>query len=102
MKAKYTALPEQTIFDVALQKYGSADAVVWIIEDNPGIIDANGNFDLSNPIDIRDSVMNKNTVTQYGDYIPATGRESENDFALIDLNNDTPIDNNSDTPIANI
>lgn len=33
-----TILPDQSIMDIALMYYGSMEAIGWMLEDNPGIL----------------------------------------------------------------
>lgn len=33
----YTILPNQSLFDIAVEVYGDVDATFWLLEDNPGL-----------------------------------------------------------------
>lgn len=61
----------QSLFDIALQYYGSIEAVFWIVEDNNlnGIVDNVFEGDL---LQIRDTVMNKQIVTELSKVTVAT------------------------------
>ena len=61
----------QSLFDIALQYYGSIEAVFWIVEDNNlnGIVD---NVYEGDTLQIRDTVMNKQIVTELSKVTVAT------------------------------
>lgn len=61
----------QSLFDIALQYYGSIEAVFWIVEDNNlnGIVD---NVYEGDTLQIRDTVMNKQIVTELSKVAVAT------------------------------
>lgn len=49
---------DQSLMDIALQEYGSVEAVQWIVEDNPGTIDSIvENLYYGMLLNIRDEVM---------------------------------------------
>lgn len=61
----------QSLFDIALQYYGSIEAVFWIVEDNNlnGIVD---NVYEGDSLQIRDTLMNKQIVTELSKVTVAT------------------------------
>lgn len=83
-----TALKKQTVFEIALQEYGSLDGVRIILEDNPGL-----SIFIGQPLGGRsivcrfDSTIDKKVVAQYKKenikpanvnyYISATGGETK-------------------------
>jgi hypothetical protein len=101
MKQLYVASYQQTIFDVALQFYGSAEGVDFLLEDNPSIIASNGAIDLSAAVKIRKSKIDPIVLDLYDGYIPVTeGVEGGYSYVLIDDNGDFLIDGNGDTLLA--
>lgn len=92
----YKALAEQTIFDVALQHFGDIEGLAFILEDNPTIINADGLFDLSKPISIRDEIINLRVIESFKGYVPVTGGLVKVDYSvLIDENLDFLEDNDT-------
>jgi hypothetical protein len=101
MKAEYRANSQQTIFDIALQFYGSAEGINFLMQDNPGLINDAGLFDLSAPLKIRKANIDPIVLAIYDGYIPVTdGIEDGYEYVLIDENGDFLIDENGDTPTA--
>jgi hypothetical protein len=56
--AAYRITDGQSIFDVALQKYGSVEQAIKIVQDNPAIVNMN-NANLSGAIVTVDDVQNQ-------------------------------------------
>lgn len=72
----YQSSSEQSLFDVALQHYGSIqDGIAWLISDNPSVIDENGKLLHGNAtLQIRNETANLATVDflQSRSIIPVT------------------------------
>lgn len=91
----YVPLQEQTLFDVALQYYGSTEGVAMIIDDNPSCIDEAGIMQ-NIPLLIRhNAALVPEVVAGYGTYIPVTEFLATDDTVLIDDNDDYLIDDNN-------
>jgi hypothetical protein len=90
----YKSLQEQTIFDVALQMYGSIEGIAWLMEDNPSLIDAEGNIPFGFSYKIREKeTLDQRIVNGFNGYIPVTeGLENGEQFVLVDDNGNAVID----------
>lgn len=68
---KIKVLPSQTVFDMSLQYYGSAEGVRYILEDNPGI--EIENIAPGDEINIRPTVtIDKDIKKLFNNKIPAS------------------------------
>jgi len=73
---RYRSNSQQTLWDVALQYYGDANGVAWLLEDNPGLIEIDGLVKEGRVSHrIRKSRANLPIWGQMVDYVPATGLE---------------------------
>lgn len=66
---EYEVLPGQSLFDLALQHYGSVEAVEWLLLDNPG----RALTDLPAPgtrLLIRPEVMDRRVKQYLDDFAP--------------------------------
>ena len=70
---KLTGVPWQTIYDAALEAYGSLDGLAMILEDNPQVI-ANANDLDGVKIDVRNAYTDKeNVLTIFSKRKPISG-----------------------------
>lgn len=96
-KRTYKANEMQTVFDIALQFYGSVEGVAYLLIDNfTSLINKDGNFDLSQSVKIRKETINAHVLKVYDSYIPCTSGIGNNDNYLIDDNDNYLIDDNGD------
>ncbi len=91
------SLLEQTIWDVALQHYGSVEGVEYLLEDNPNCINADGVIPNGQSYRIRRNVYtDKKVVLGYEGYIPVTDGGIDTAVVLIDENGDYLFDESGD------
>lgn len=84
MKRIYSSNHGQTIFDVALQMYGSLAGIAWLLEDNPDLILASGEikqFGIEHKV--RDEVIDQRLQELMQTQIPTTGKEKSEGLAVV-------------------
>lgn len=64
------AKPGQTILDVALEQYGSAEGMRYILEDNPDL--EVENLESGDIVNVRDSVLDKDIKKLFVNQPPAS------------------------------
>lgn len=61
----------QTLFDIALQRYGDMSGIAFLIEDNPDL-DLAVELEAATPINIRETVVNKTIAKEFEKFIPTS------------------------------
>jgi hypothetical protein len=103
MKEVYNSLPEQSIFDVAIQKYGDMEGVAWLLEDNPTLINEEGIIPTGALYLIRKGVaINTDVKNTLEIEIPVSEGIIAESVVIIDDNNNFIFDNKGEYPTANL
>lgn len=66
----YTVLPQQSLFDIAIEVYGDVDAVFWLLDDNPTLIGLTDRLQVGQQISVRDVPMNPRQAVELALFAP--------------------------------
>lgn len=70
MSLNYVVLPQQSLFDVAVEVYGNVEAVNWLVEDNPQLPGPTGPVVAGQVLALRNGAMNARLAAILADYAP--------------------------------
>lgn len=107
IKVLYQPNVQQTIFDVALQHYGSVEGLSLLLSDNRSLINEQGDFDLTQLLKVQpkkavDAFVLSEYRKKYNYYIPVTQGIDGTEYVLIDENGDYLTDDGGDAIISAI
>lgn len=84
MKSIYKSNTGQTIFDVALQAYGSLEGLQWLFEDNPDLIQNDGTikqFGVEHLV--RNDTINERMKGLMEAQVPTTGQNIDEGLKVV-------------------
>jgi hypothetical protein len=85
---KVVGRSQQTVWDIALQQYGSADGILYLLMDNPDLINSNSLVvDGRREYRLRNDVYNEVIRTAMLGVVPSTGANNQNEEWITENDN---------------
>ena len=66
----YAVLPQQSLFDIAIEVYGDVEGVFWLLDDNPALGGITHRLRPGQPLNIRDQQLNPRQAVALAEFGP--------------------------------